>query len=148
MMREQTDEHEALISGYLDGELDAAEKAKVERLLEEDDAFRREFQYMKQLVTATSQLGIESPPEEVWDTFLDGVYNRVERQTGWVLLISGVAILALIALYWFVAADWGSPLLKMVLGGAAAGLFILFVSVLRQRLRVARTDRYNKEVKW
>ena len=135
-----------LISGYLDGELTREEQAKVERCLEESEAFRKEFERMKRLVNATSDLAVEMPPEEVWDTFLDGVYNRMERQTGWIIFIIGVIGLAAFGIYVFVMEPWADALIKLLIATPVAGLLVLFISVLRQRLFVAKTDRYSKEI--
>ena len=38
---------------------------------------------------------------------------------------------------------WGEMLVLVVIG-----LVVLFISVLRQRLFVSRTDRYSREIKW
>lgn len=136
----------ALISGYLDGELSLQDRAHVEQLMDENEAFRKEFEEMKKLVSAVSRLDVEHPPEEVWDTFLQGVYNRMERRVGWVLVIVGAAILAVLGVYWFIVDPWGSALLKLLVACPIVGLIVLFVSVLRERLLAAKTDRYSKEV--
>lgn len=148
MHNDREDDTRALISGYLDGELTPEERTRVEQLRDQDPAFREEFERMKQLVTATSELRFEEPPEEVWDTFLEGVYNRIERRTGWIVFLVGVIALTAWGIYWFCVAEWGSPLVKGLIAVPLIGLVVLFISVLRQRLFVARTDRYSKEIKW
>ncbi len=102
---------------------------------------------MKTLVAATDELGIEPPPEEVWDTFLEGVYNRAERQTGWFVFIVGAVALAAFGVYLFVVEPWASAALKLLIATPIVGLLIVFISVLRQRLFVAKTDRYSREIK-
>jgi anti-sigma factor RsiW len=148
MHNNREDDIRALISGYLDGELTPEERSRVEQLRDQDPTFREEFERMKRLVTATSELRIEEPPEEVWDTFLDGVYNHIERQSGWLIFLVGVIALTVWGIYWFWVADWGSALVKVLIAVPIIGLVVLFISVLRQRLVVARTDRYSKEIKW
>jgi len=148
MHDDREDDLRPLISGYLDGELTPEERDRVDKLREEDPAFREEFERMKRIVAATSELRIEEPPEEVWDTFLDGVYNRIERQTGWIIFLVGVIALTVWGIYWFWVADWGSALVKVLVAAPVIGLAVLFISVLRQRLFVARSDRYSREIKW
>lgn len=146
-MSDPTEEYQVLISGYLDGELEAEEREKVEGLMESSPAFRREYESMKRLFVGTaSAFRIEEPSEETWDTFLDSVYNRLERQSGWIVLILGAVTLAAygVVLYWVM--PWASLPLKVLLALPAVGLVLLFISVLRQRLRVAKTDRYSREV--
>ena len=140
-------ESEALISGYLDDELSPEERAAVERRLAESESFREEYEKMKRLVEAAGDLGVDRPPEEVWDTFLDGVYNRAERQTGWLIFIAGAALLACVGVYLFVTEPWGSALIKFLVASPVVGLVVLFISVLRQRLFMAKTDRYSREVR-
>ena len=118
----------------------------MERCLAENEAFRKEFERMKQLVNATSNLAVDIPPEEVWDTFLDGVYNRMERRTGWLIFVLGAIGLAGFGFYLFITEPWGPALSKLLIATPVAGLVVLFISVLRQRLFVAKTDRYSKEV--
>lgn len=146
-MASPCEENEVLISGYLDGELGEEETRQLEAHLKECSVCRREYHAMKQLVMGTTRaLQMAPPPKEMWDTFLDGVYNRLERKTGWVLLILGSAALSLYGIYVFYSDPWGSALIKMLITVPCAGLAVLFISVLRQRLRIARTDRYSKEI--
>ncbi len=146
-MAELSEEQQILISGYLDGELDVDARRRLEALLARDPVFRREFDAMKTLVVGTTEaLRLDDPPEEVWDTFLDGVYNRLERKTGWVVFIAGLVALVLYGIYAFIVYDWGPALVKLGIAAGVMGLVLLFISVLRQRLEVAKTDRYSREV--
>lgn len=101
---------------------------------------------MRRLVGAVSGLRVDSPPDEVWDTFLQGVYNRVERRTGWTIFILGAIALTLFGIYQFVVEPWGSALIKVLIAIPVVGLIIVFVSILRERLFVMKTDRYSREV--
>lgn len=146
-MANPCEENEVLISGYLDGELGADEARRLEEHLKGCSVCRREYELMKQLVVGTTRaLQMEPPPKELWDTFLEGVYNRLERKTGWLFLIAGSIALTLYGMYVFYTDPWGSALVKVLITMPCIGLALLFISVLRQRLRIARTDRYSKEV--
>lgn len=140
-----SDSDETLISGYLDGELDPAARARVEARLTEDRHFREEFERMKRLVAAADDAAVPLPEDAAWDGFLDGVYNRVERRTGWVLVVTGLAALAIYGLFLVLAVP-GNPLVKLAVSVPVLGLVVLFISVLRQRLQAAKTDRYSREV--
>ena len=147
-MSNSCEEQQVRITGYLDGELDAAETRALEEHLKACPVCMRELDAMKTLIVGTAAcLKIEHPPEEVWDAFLDDVYNRLERKTGWMILIVGLIASAAYGAVLFVLAPWADWPLKVLLGALFAGLTILFISVLRQRMRVAKTDRYTKEVK-
>lgn len=141
------DEMRTLMSGYLDGELEPHERARFDRYLESNPDFRAEVADMGQLVDAATGLSVEPLPDEIWDTFLDNVYHRLERRTGWTLLIIGIALVATLALYWFAVSPWASSTTKVIAALPVGGLVVLFGSVLRERLFMLKTDRYSRDVK-
>jgi len=146
-MKERCEEYQVLISGYLDGELDKDGERRLEAHIQQCSVCRREYSAMKRLVIGTAAaFFVDPPPEEVWDTFLDRVYNRLERKFGWVVFILGAVALTVFGLILFITEPWGSALIKLLIAAPVIGLVILFISVLRQRLSVAKTDRYSRDV--
>ena len=138
---------QALLSGYVDDELDTEQRRKVETHLDICPSCRNELRQMNLVAEAASQLSVRPLPDDVWDTFLEDVYNRLERRTGWVLFWAGLCAVLLYGVYHFALDPWATPLQKALVALPAAGACVLFVSVLRQRLFVARTDRYSRDVK-
>jgi anti-sigma factor RsiW len=146
-MREYREEYEVLISGYLDGELTPDQAVRLEQIIAESPACQEEFETMKRLVYGTNAACCPSePPDEVWDTFLDNVYNRAERRLGWLVLIAGTIALSGYGLYLYFAEPWTSAAVKLLIAAPVLGLVMLFINVLRQRLRAAKHDRYSREV--
>ena len=146
-MSRTDEEFRVLISGYLDNELSPEVRAELEAHLEECPKCQRELDSMKRLFWGTSAaFAADDLPQETWDEFLDNVYNRLERKTGWVVFVFGVLGLALFGAYVFVMEPWTSAVFKLMVATPVAGLAILFVSVLRQRLENLKTDRYTKEI--
>jgi anti-sigma factor RsiW len=141
------EEMRTLISGYIDGELDADERGRVERFAEAHPEYRREIERMRETVAAADELQPAPLPDEVWDTFLDGVYNRVERRVGWILTVTGASALLLVATYFLVVLPWAPTAVKLAVELLLVGLAVLFVSVLRQRLFMLKSDRYSRDVK-
>ncbi len=141
------EEMRTLMSGYLDGELEGEDRLRLEIYLAESAEGRRELDEMRRLMAAVSSLHVKGPPDEAWDHFLDNVYNRAERRMGWFLLIAGVVAMAFSCVYYFAVADWANAWQKAVVAAPLAGLFLLFASVLRQRLIALPTDRYSRDVK-
>ncbi|MFC2075832.1 anti-sigma factor family protein [candidate division KSB1 bacterium] len=145
---------EAQISGYLDKELTEAEAREVETHLETCPACRRELEKQKQLLEVTDTMKFLKPPEEVWERYWDHIYNRLERQIGWIFLSIGAIVLAAWGLYALVTTVlpdfWNDPSLhiavKIGIIAAGLGVAVLFVSVLRERILTIKTDRY-REVK-
>jgi hypothetical protein len=146
-MSDSCDAYEVLISGYLDGELDEASRRELESHIAGCSVCRRELDAMKRLVQGTSKaLVFEDPPEEVWDIFLDNVYNRMERKAGWLIFSFGALAVAAFVIWEFFYEPWAIWPVKLLLAVPFVGMAILFISVLRQRLRIARNDRYSREI--
>lgn len=147
-MTQPCERYQVMISGYLDGELSPEDRSDLEQHLEGCLVCRREFDTMQRLaVGTTAMFAREAPPEDLWDGFVNGVYNRLERQSGWLVLIVGALLLSAYGAYHFLTDDWANALIKALIAAPVIGFVILFVSVLRQRLRAARTDRYSREVR-
>lgn len=139
--------YRVLISGMLDGELDAEQQAELDEHLLGCRACQQELDTLRTLfVGTTDAFGGAVVPRETWDHFLDDVYNRLERRTGWAFLIVGILFLTAFGTYTFLMEPWGSALVKTLVATPVIGLLVLFISVLRQRLESAKTDRYSKEV--
>jgi len=146
-MRPDCQTMQALLSGYVDDELRAGDRARVDDHVETCAECRAELESMRAMMEATSHLRVAAPPEEVWDTFLDDVYNRLERRSGWFVFIAGLVALIAFCAYHYVIDPWATPAQKVMVGLPIGGMGILFLSVLRQRMFVAKTDRYSRDVK-
>jgi hypothetical protein len=139
--------YRVLISGYLDGELSPADLEELEAHLAQCATCQREVDVMRRLFWGTtSAFAVRDLSEETWDRFMDNVYNRLERRAGWTIFLLGLAGLSLFGSYTFFMEPWTSALVKVLIATPIAGLAILFISVLRQRLESAKTDRYSREV--
>ena len=146
-MSRSDEEYRVLISGYLDNELEPGVRAELEAHLEECPKCQRELDTLRRIFWGTSAaFAAGDLPQETWDEFLDNVYNRLERKTGWVVFVFGALGLALFGAYVFLMEPWTSALVKVLVATPIAGLAILFVSVLRQRLENLKTDRYTREI--
>ena len=145
-MTESCEEIRESMSGYLDGELTELQTERLETHLAGCQSCRDELEELTLVVSAASTLAIDEPPEDVWDDFLGQVYARMERRLGWTLLWLGCAVLGCFGLYEFFIISTESPVVKLATGSTIGGVFILFISVLRQRLAIRKTDRYSKNV--
>lgn len=146
-MTEVCHQIEPMLSAYIDDELDEAETVAVEAHLAQCPRCSRELRELRGLVNVSESLAAPSVDDAVWDSFLNGVYNRLERRLGWMLLILGAILVSGLLLYEAVVLPWASPAIKVICGIPVAGVGVLFVSVLRQRLHVLRGDRYSRDVR-
>ena len=136
-----------LISAYLDGELDPTERAEFERRLEGGEISRTELEEMRSMRNLTHSVRLQPFPDHEWDRYWERTYNRLERNLGWILFSLGVIVLISLGFYellrgWLL--DGSSPWwLRAATGSVALGLSCLFVSVVRERLFVRKTDPYR-----
>jgi hypothetical protein len=135
-----------LLMGYIDGELSDVERAEVDTALKADAGLREEHQSMVELKELTAGFTVDQRTDAELEAYWSNIYNRLERHTGWVLLLVGCTVLFLIGVALFLAdADvhWG---VKTACACAGVGMFALLWSVWRERQRVLPHDRYTKEV--
>lgn len=145
-MPNDCDQYQPLISGYLDKELDEESRRKLECHMAECPRCKADYEKMARIVAATDRLRIEIPPDEVWDSFIAGAYNRIERKTGWVAFVLGVVVLTVLGVFLFIVEPWASALVKILIAVPVVGLLVIFISVLRERIFLAKVDRYSREV--
>ena len=143
--------YKRLLMGLLDGELSEDEKKSVEMHLDgcvECRAELKEFDEMKEVM---KNMKYKEPPDEAWEKYWSRVYNKLERGLGWILASIGTMILLFYGGFKAVESLVKDPtvaiLLKVAILVLLAGLVILFVSVVRERIFTYKKDKYAKEVK-
>jgi predicted anti-sigma-YlaC factor YlaD len=133
--------------GYLDDELDDAQKKTFEEHLESCKDCAAEFEQFKKLKKVTDSVKLAEPEDVLWKNYWSGVYNRFERGIGWVLMsVTGIALI-IYGLFKAVEGIIKDPnvevVLKIAILAFIAGLAVLFVSILRERLYFWKKDRYK-----
>jgi len=139
-----------MASAYLDGELADDDRRRFEDHLAACDACRQELAELKRLTEDLDMMQFKEPGDEELARYWSGVYNRLERGLGWILFSVG-AILTLCygafrIIENLIRDETVSNVLKVGVCALIAGLVVLFVSLLRERLVVRKVDRYSKEV--
>jgi hypothetical protein len=103
-----------------------------------------EFKKLKQI---TEGVALVEPEDRLWQHYWGGVYNRIERGIGWVVFsVAGILLLiygGFTAIEKVIDDPTVSVLLKVGLLALLAGLAILFVSVVRERIYFWSRDRYK-----
>ena len=141
------DDYKDLMMGYLDNELNDNERAEFESYLASHPDFAAEFEEFRNLQKITSSINLAEPEDKVWDKYWSSVYNRLERGIGWILMsISGILLLiygGFKLIEEIVNDPTISCLLKIGLIVFIAGVAVLFVSILRERIFIRSKDRYK-----
>lgn len=131
--------HEDLMR-YLDGEVEAEERNRIEGLVEASTELRRElalFRAMKDDLL-TLKLTDGGHHGSVWDS----VNRQLTRPIGWVILIVGSLVWAAYGIYVYLT----SPVFileRMATSAIVIGVLLLFASVIWERYREWLTDPYR-----
>jgi anti-sigma factor RsiW len=128
---------------YIDGEMTAAEKNEFEKHLASCVECRRAIDELGRVERLTGMMRIRDPQDDFWEVYWKKLFRRTERRTGWLLLISGAALIVLYAL-WKGVTDFGEiTFVKVVTVILTAGFIILLISAIRERVHQYKTDRYK-----
>ncbi len=135
-----------MIAGYVDGELSAAQRAEFEAAMTSDPDLKREVEEFRKLKEVTGMARYADLPEEVWETYWQSLYKKLERGFGWLFLSLGAMLLLGFGLYEFMSAlltDPSAPLwMKIGVSLVGVGAIILVVSFAREALFAFKRDRY------
>lgn len=137
-----------LLAGYMDGELTREETERFKKHLSHCTDCRDDLLQLGELKEVTEHMKHEHLPDAFWDQYWLGVYNRMERGLAWVLLSIGGTILVGFGLWQLVSEFFLNAevplLLRLGLGITIAGSAVLFVSLIRERMRMWRHDPYKE----
>lgn len=133
---------EELLSGYLDGSLGHREMQRVRIHLEDDPGSRRLLDEMRMLRQAALDTHFEPPADDAWPELPQTPVSRIGRSLGWLLLCAWLVVVGGLGL-WHVLHRTGDALEVFLVLGLPGAFVLLFSSVLIDRLREARNDRYR-----
>ena len=136
-----------LMMGYLDNELSDEQKRQFEEHLSGCSECTDELEEFRKLKAITDEVTLVEPEDRIWQDYWDGIYNRIERSVGWIVFSVAAILLTIYGGFKMIEelikdATVGM-LLKAGLLALIAGLAVLFVSVLRERLYFWQRDRYK-----
>lgn len=139
-----------LLTGYVDGELEAADRELVDAWLGADERAREELARLVRLKAFTDHLALREAPAEAWDGFSARPSVRAERSLAWSLLCLALLLLGIYLaprLLAFLTAGALPLLLRLGVLAAGGGLLVLLISVLRERVFARKHDRYDDVVR-
>lgn len=141
---------EELKNKYFDGILSEEEKKELKELTAKDNKVAKELKEMTKLKEVIDMMEPVDPESE-WENYWSSLYNKLERGIGWIVFSIGAILTIVFFGFQFIKELIRDPQIaicaKIGLIALILGLAILFVSVLRERITLSRTDKYSKEVK-
>jgi len=146
----QRERFQRLLMAAIDGELDDQSRLQFEHFVQHYPECQAEWRKYAKLKEVTQTMQFKNPPPEVWENYWRSVYNRLERSLGWILLSLGAVILLTYGGFKAIEALLADTeielVMKIAILAVIAGAAVLLVSVLREKLFTARTDKYQKEI--
>ncbi len=141
------DNIKALMMAYLDDEITPEEKKIFEEHILQCRTCAAELKDFQKLKEVTDTMKLNEPEDKVWNAYWSGIYNRIERGTGWILFSIGVIIMLCYGGYKVVEELISDPeiglFVKIAIFALIGGFSILLVSVLRERLYFWKKDPYR-----
>jgi len=136
------------LSGKLDGELTPEQERELDLHLQNCPVCSKEYQELLKIKEVTSDMRFTDLPDRFWAGYWNGIYNRLERGIGWILLSIG-AIIVLAFGGWellnnFFLDENTSFVLRLGVGAGLLGVITLLISVLRERLFARKHERYEE----
>lgn len=133
---------EELLSGYLDGALTQQDMQRVRVHLEESTSARALLEELRMMREASMSSRIEIPGDAQWSEVPKTPTSRWSKRAGFALLLVWLTVVSGVVV-WEVATGSEAWWEKALVFGGIAGLGLLFFSVLQDRIRTSRTDRYR-----
>ena len=134
---------EALLSGYLDGALTQQERQQVSLHLEACPQCRTELDDLSAVRVAARGTAFAMPADDEWGELPRSAGSRALRLGGWALVLVWMAVVVgsgLVELMRAAVPAWE----RVAVAGVVAGLALLLLSVLLDRMRELRHDRYRR----
>ena len=140
-------DYKDLMMGYLDNELSDEQRNRFEEHLAGCPECAGELKEFRKLKAITDEVTLVEPEDRIWQDYWSGVYNRIERNIGWLIFSVAAILLAIYGgfklIETIITDATVGMLLKLGLLALIVGLAILFVSVLRERIYFWSKDRYR-----
>ena len=142
------DEIKLKVMAYLDGELSELEMKEIKQLIDDDEMYKEVYLSLKKVKEVTQEMKFVKLPEMYWDDYWEHVYNRIERGISWILISLGVIVVGSFLVWQFIEAIIVDQNIHVVLKAGIlillAGVVVLIVSILREKLMVRKVDKYRE----
>ena len=133
-----------LMMASLDGEISVKDRAELESHLALCAECRREFDELSELAELVGEIELPRPSQEDMMKYWPSVYAKIERGTGWGLLVIGAVVWVAYGLYLFITDPTTGSMTKFLIALPVVGVLMLLISVVRERVNVSKTERYKE----
>ncbi len=150
-MNNELNKLEYLLNKSLDGLLSEDEQKEFDNLSNSSKEYREEWQSIKKIKEVTNNMKFKKPPEEFWDNYWLGIYSKLERGIAWILISIGTVVVLTYAGFRAIENVIQDPtlawFLKVAIIAILAGVVILIISVIRERIFLRKKDKYKEIIR-
>ncbi|RLD09160.1 MAG: hypothetical protein DRI44_09095 [Chlamydiae bacterium] len=136
-----------LICKVLDGTATSEEEKIMNELKEKYPEVQAELDAQKNVVDSFQSIGLPEFEDSLQKEFSAGVYNKLERATGWVLSCIGVALVLGYGIYELITQPDINAVYRIGMAALVIGFGLLFSGVLRGRLKLKKHDKYKEVIR-
>ena len=140
------EKYRPLIVGLLDNELTSEEIQNLNTHLTRCNCCKEEFDTMKNMSKKLTLPSFKEPEDEVLKQLWKSPYTRFTNNAGIVMVLGGYLCFIGYGFYLFIVDKKAHFLPKISIAALIIGFLILFFSVIRERMKTYKKDKY-KEVK-
>lgn len=133
---------EELLTGYLDHALPQRQAQRVRLHLEDCSPCRKFYNELSTMRQAALDTHFATPEEDTWPELPQTRASWLSRTTGWWLMAIWLVVTGGFSV-WKYFQEHHDPLEIFITFGLPGAFFLLFLSVLLDRLRDLKTDRYR-----
>ena len=144
MENNNCEEFKALMMGMIDGELTDAESMKLNNHMIRCSSCREESEQLKGASSKLDGIDIKEPDEGIVDKTWRSPYSKLTKNFGILLVIAGWLIMMIYGAYEFIVTKETESIPKYAFVIILIGIAILFITVLRDRIRSYRNDPYKE----
>ncbi len=136
-----------LICKVVDGTATSDEEKTMNELAEKNPEVKAELDAQKNAVNSIRSVGLPELDDSLRRQFVSGVYNKLERKTGWILSILGIMLVLGYGVYEFLTEPDIHSIYRIGIAAIIIGFGFLFSSILRVHIKVSKNDKYKEVIR-
>ena len=136
-----------LICKVVDGTATSEEEKVMNELNEKNSEVHQEFNAQKKIADSIRSVGLPELDDSLRQQFISGIYNKLERKTGWIISIIGIILVLSYGIYEFITEPDINTVYRIGIAAIIVGFGLLFSSVLRVRVKLRKHDKYKEVIR-
>ena len=137
------DKVEEKLSGYLDNELTQQDNQFVTVHIQSCENCQKTYSDLLDMQSEIREIKTDGGEEAALEKIMNDLSSKQSQQWGWVLIIIAAAIVIAVSVFQFIFNNGNSLYENIIIILFGVGGLLLFVSVIKQRIIAAKSDKYK-----